>query len=61
MRKMEKEKKPKSFFLNVRCHGCGNEQVVFSSASREVKCLGCNQVLAGSGPGKILLKGKEAR
>jgi small subunit ribosomal protein S27e len=58
MRKMEFEKKPKSFFLKVRCSGCGNEQIIFSSASRAVKCLACNQVLAESGPGKVFLKSK---
>ena len=56
MGKIEFSTEPKSFFLKVKCLGCGNEQVVFSSAAKSVKCLGCNQVLADSGPGKILLR-----
>lgn len=56
MRKMVFAVKPESFFLRVKCVACGNEQSVFSSANRAVKCLACNQVLADSGPGKILLR-----
>lgn len=56
IRRMEFAIKPKSFFLRVKCVACGNEQVVFSSANRAVKCLACNRVLADSGPGKILLR-----
>jgi len=58
MRKMEFAKEPKSFFLRVKCDGCGNEQIIFSNASQLVKCLGCNQVLAESGPGKVSLKSR---
>ena len=56
MRKTEFASEPNSFFLKVQCLGCGNEQVIFSSAAQSVKCLGCNLVLADSGPGKILLR-----
>ena len=58
MRKMEFAKQPKSFFLRVKCPGCANEQVIFSNASSQVKCLACNQVLAETGPGKISMKSK---
>jgi len=58
MRKADFSKSPTSFFLKVRCHGCGNEQTVFSSANSVVKCLACNQVLAKPGPGKITLVDK---
>jgi ribosomal protein S27E len=51
-------KRPKTFFLKVKCVGCGNEQTVFSAASRTVHCLACNQILAESGPSKIIPKGK---
>jgi small subunit ribosomal protein S27e len=61
MKRVEFEKKPQSFFLRVKCVGCGNEQAVFSSATRGVKCLACNSVLADSGPGKILLRLGAAR
>jgi len=56
MRKTEFASNPKSFFLKVKCLGCGNKQAIFSSAARSVKCLGCSQVLADSGSGKILLR-----
>ncbi len=58
MKKMEFAKEPKGFFLRVKCSGCGSEQNIFSSASRTVKCLSCNQVLAESGASKIKLKAK---
>ncbi|MFA4855242.1 MAG: 30S ribosomal protein S27e [archaeon] len=56
IKRIEFAKKPKSFFLRVKCVACGNEQAVFSSANRAVKCLACNCILADSGPGKILLR-----
>jgi small subunit ribosomal protein S27e len=56
IRKLEFSRKPETFFLRVNCVACGNEQTVFSSASRAVKCLVCNSVLADSGSGKILLR-----
>ncbi|MCX6798972.1 MAG: 30S ribosomal protein S27e [Candidatus Diapherotrites archaeon] len=46
-------KKPRSFFIKVKCSGCGNEQIIFSAASRTVHCLACNQVLAESGSSRI--------
>lgn len=58
MRKIQFANEPKSFFLRVKCSGCANEQIIFSSASRTVKCLGCSQVLAEPGPGKIVLNSK---
>jgi len=58
MRKIQLERQPKSFFLRVKCNGCGNEQIIFSSASKAVRCLGCDNILAESGPGKVNLKAK---
>lgn len=55
MNKIDFSKNTKSFFLKVKCHGCGNEQTVFSSANQVVKCLACNQVLAKPGAGKVIL------
>ncbi|MEM0359936.1 MAG: 30S ribosomal protein S27e [Candidatus Diapherotrites archaeon] len=49
----------KNTFLRVKCEGCGNEQVVFSAPSMDVKCLVCNQVLAESTGHKAILKAKE--
>jgi len=61
MRKVDFSKVPESFFVRVRCHGCGSEQTVFSSASRLVKCLACGQVLAEPGPGKVALREKSIK
>jgi len=58
MRKMEFAKEPNGFFLKVKCEGCGNEQMIFSCATKSLKCLGCNQVLAKPGSGKISLRSK---
>ena len=43
---------PKSYFLKVRCPKCGNEQIIFSHASRRVKCHVCEEVLAEPTGGK---------
>jgi small subunit ribosomal protein S27e len=44
--------KLQSKFLKVKCSECGNEQVVFGSASTEVKCNKCGKVLARPRGGK---------
>lgn len=52
-------KEHKSKFLRVTCTKCKNEQVVFGkSATNEVKCLVCNQVLATSTGGKTNVTAK---
>lgn len=43
-------------FVKVRCHSCGNEQVIFGRASTEVKCLKCSEVLAIPRGGKAAIK-----
>ncbi len=43
---------PKSYFVRVRCPKCGNEQIVFSHASRTVKCHVCDEVLVRPRGGK---------
>ena len=50
--------KPRTKFLKVKCSSCGNEQTIFSAASRDIKCLACNQLLAKSTGSKIKLKAK---
>jgi small subunit ribosomal protein S27e len=50
--------KMKSRFINVKCPKCNNEQVIFSKASSEVKCLICNHALAAPKGGKARIKGK---
>lgn len=37
---------PKSRFLKVKCKKCRNEQIIFSKAAIQVKCLVCETVLA---------------
>ena len=61
MVKIEFASNPNSFFLKVKCLGCGNEQVIFSSATSGVKCLECNQMLADSGSEKIILRPNAVR
>ncbi len=39
-------------FSKVRCNKCRNEQVIFTKASTEVRCLVCNEVLAKPTGGK---------
>jgi len=38
--------KPRSKFLLVKCHDCGNEQIVFGNASTVVRCNVCDGILA---------------
>ncbi|HID27985.1 MAG: 30S ribosomal protein S27e [Methanosarcinales archaeon] len=47
---------PKSRFLRVKCNDCGNEQVIFGSASTIVTCLVCGRVLAEPTGGKSTIK-----
>lgn len=49
---------PESRFLRVLCKKCRNEQIVFSKASTEVRCLVCNEVLANPTGGKAKIKTK---
>ncbi len=42
-------------FLRVKCEECGNEQNIFSHASRDVECLVCGEKLAESRGGKAEL------
>lgn len=47
---------PKSRFIKVKCLDCENEQIIFGSASTEVKCLKCDKVLAKPSGGKAKLE-----
>ncbi|MFH1696368.1 MAG: 30S ribosomal protein S27e [Candidatus Diapherotrites archaeon] len=58
MQKTKTSPKIRTKFIRVKCPSCGNEQVIFSAASSDVKCLACNQGLAKSGPSKISLNAK---
>lgn len=43
-------------YVKVKCHACGNEQVIFGRAATEVKCTKCNEVLAVPTGGKAAIK-----
>jgi len=50
--------RPKSKFYEVECPKCSNTQIVFSHASREVRCHICGEVLAIPRGGKAIIKGE---
>lgn len=45
--------RPRTDFIKIKCSSCGNEQRIFSAASRTVKCNVCSHVLAEPGSSKI--------
>ncbi len=45
-------KQVESNFSKVRCQKCKNEQVIFTKAASQVKCLVCGEILAKSAGGK---------
>ncbi len=45
-------KPAESKFVKVKCKKCNNEQVIFSRAATEVKCLVCGELLAKPTGGK---------
>ena len=47
-----KKTETKSGFIKVKCHSCGNEQIVFGRASTKVKCLKCGEVISQPRGGK---------
>lgn len=49
---------PRSVFVKVRCPDCGNEQVLFSHSTLEVKCKSCGRVLAKPTGGKAEILGE---
>ena len=50
---MVEQKEPKSKFIRIRCTKCKNEQIVFSKATSEIKCLVCEETLATPTGGKV--------
>ncbi len=49
---------PESKFLKVKCNKCRNEQILFSKAAAQVKCLVCEKVLAEPRGGTADIKAK---
>jgi len=50
--------KPRSKFILVKCHDCGNEQIVFGNASTVVRCNVCDGILAEPTGGRSKIKGE---
>jgi small subunit ribosomal protein S27e len=50
--------RPRSKFVRVRCHDCGNEQVTFQKVSSTVKCNVCDGLLAEPTGGKASFRGE---
>lgn len=46
----------KSKFIKVKCHECGNEQILFGRAATEIKCMKCSAVLAQPTGGKAAIR-----
>jgi small subunit ribosomal protein S27e len=46
----------KKYFVKVRCHNCGNEQIIFTRVATEVKCTKCGEVIAIPTGGKAAIK-----
>ncbi|MBT4539008.1 30S ribosomal protein S27e [Candidatus Woesearchaeota archaeon] len=49
---------PTTKFIKVRCAKCKNEQIVFDTASKEVHCLVCDEVLAQPTGGKAKISAR---
>ena len=50
--------KPRSRFIRVKCLDCGNEQIIFDSATIVVTCNVCDSVLAEPSGGKAKIRGE---
>ena len=48
----------KKSWVKVKCHECGNEQIIFGRAATEVTCNGnkCSAVLADPTGGKAAIR-----
>tara|TARA_B100001245_G_C22825287_1_gene397043 strand:- start:253 stop:450 length:198 start_codon:yes stop_codon:yes gene_type:complete len=44
---------PRSKYVSVQCTSCGNEQIIFSAATINIKCTSCDKLLAEKTGGKI--------
>ncbi len=53
---MRIQKIEKSNFVRIKCPKCKNEQIVYSKATTQVKCLICNQILAEPKGGKAKIE-----
>ncbi|MFH1306213.1 MAG: 30S ribosomal protein S27e [Candidatus Micrarchaeota archaeon] len=52
------KRRQRSKFLKVKCE-CGNEQIIFSDAKMEIRCLVSNDVIARPTGGRVkIVEGK---
>lgn len=42
-------------YVKVKCHECGNEQIIFGKASTTPKCTSCDVALAQTTGGKAAI------
>jgi small subunit ribosomal protein S27e len=49
---------PESRFLKVACIKCKNEQIIFNKASKDIRCLVCDNILAEATGGMSIIKSK---
>jgi len=50
--------RPTSKFLRVRCSNCQSEKIIFSHASRVIRCDNCGEILAEPTGGKAKIYGE---
>ena len=53
--------KPRSAYLLVKCESCGNEQVIYSHTTSDIRCNVCGNLLAERTGGKAKIHGKVIR
>jgi len=51
----------KSTFILIQCENCGNERVIFSNSTTEIKCEKCNEIIVKSTGGKAIISGTQIR
>lgn len=53
--------RPRSAFFLVQCTECGNETIIFSHTTSDIRCKTCGTLLAGKTGGKANIYGKIIR
>lgn len=51
--------RPKSSFLLVTCSKCGKETMMYSHTTIDVRCKGCNEIIAEKTGSRARLHSKE--
>ncbi len=50
--------KNKGAFVRVKCSKCKNSQTIFGKASRKIRCLECNSIIALPSSGKAKIRAR---